>query len=55
MPGIDCTWVECFDTNGLDLELLFGVFHAEIITSELYLGSSASLFYSYTNKNALLI
>ena len=38
MPGIECIWVECFDSNGLDLELLFGVFHAEVISSDLYLG-----------------
>ena len=38
MPGLECNWVECFDDNGLDLDQLFGVFHAELLTSELYLG-----------------
>jgi DNA polymerase type B, organellar and viral len=38
MPGIDCNWVESFDKNGLNLDQLFGVFHAEVITSDLYIG-----------------
>lgn len=38
MPGIECTWFESFDDNSLDLNRLFGVFHAEVITSDLYIG-----------------
>jgi DNA polymerase family B len=38
MPGIDCNWVESFDEIGLDLDQLFGVFHAKVITSDLYIG-----------------
>ena len=38
MPGLDCKWIECYDESGLDLDKLFGVFYAEVITNDLYIG-----------------
>jgi hypothetical protein len=38
MPGNNCFWIESYDEGGLDLDYLFGVFYAEVITNDLYLG-----------------
>lgn len=38
MPGNNCFWIESYDSEGLDLDKLFGVFYCEVITNNLYLG-----------------
>lgn len=38
MPGLECIWIECYDNQELDLDKLFGVFHAEVVTNDLYIG-----------------
>lgn len=38
MPGLECKWIESYDQEGLNLDNLFGVFHAEVITNDLYIG-----------------
>lgn len=38
MPGINCQWLESYNSEGLDLSKLFGVFYAKVITNEQYLG-----------------
>lgn len=38
MPGCECKWVESYGDQGLDIDKLFGVFHAEVITNDLYIG-----------------
>jgi DNA polymerase type B, organellar and viral len=40
MPGLICQWLESYNYNseGLDLSNLFGVFYAKVITNENYLG-----------------
>jgi len=38
MPGTDCYFFESFTEQGLDLDNLFGIFQAEVITNNLYLG-----------------
>jgi hypothetical protein len=39
MPGVNCTYIENIDGIGLELDNLFGFFHAEIKTNDnLYLG-----------------
>lgn len=38
MPGLDCKFIVSFDKDGLNLDNLFGVFHAEVITNNLYIG-----------------
>jgi len=34
MPGLECIWIECYDNQELDLDKLFGVFHAEVVTKK---------------------
>lgn len=38
MPGIDCKWIESYNSEGLELSKLFGVFYAKVITNDDYLG-----------------
>ena len=38
MPGLECKWIESFNSEGLDINKLFGIFYAEVITSYLYIG-----------------
>lgn len=38
MPGLECKWIESYEPEGLNLDNLFGVFHAEVITNDLYIG-----------------
>jgi hypothetical protein len=38
MPGLKCKWLESYNTEGLDLSKLFGVFFAKVITNDQYLG-----------------
>jgi hypothetical protein len=38
LPGIDCVWIESFDSEGLNLDLLFGIFHAKVVTNHEYFG-----------------
>lgn len=38
MPALECEWIESFDKNGLDLNNLFGFFHAEVTTNDYYIG-----------------
>jgi len=38
MPSTDCYFIESFTEQGLDLDNLFGIFQAEVITNNLYLG-----------------
>ena len=32
MPGLNCQWIESYNSEGLDLSNLFGVFYAKVIT-----------------------
>jgi DNA polymerase type B, organellar and viral len=38
MPGLICQWIESYNSEGLDLSKLFGVFYAKVITNGQYLG-----------------
>ncbi len=38
MLGTECNWIETYDEKGLPLENLFGVFHAQVISNDLYIG-----------------
>ena len=38
MPGLNCQWLESYNSEGLDLSKLFGVFYAKVITNGDYLG-----------------
>ena len=38
MPGLNCQWLESYNSEGLELSNLFGVCYAEVITNVLYLG-----------------
>jgi hypothetical protein len=38
MPGTECNYLESFDDKGLDLNQLFGIFYAKVITNDQYLG-----------------
>jgi DNA polymerase type B, organellar and viral len=38
MPGLNCKWIESYNSEGLDLSELFGFFHAEVETNSQYLG-----------------
>jgi len=38
MPSLICKWIESYNSEGLDLDKLFGVFYAKVITNEGYLG-----------------
>jgi len=38
MPGLDCKWIESYNSEGLDLSNLFGIFHAKVETNVQYLG-----------------
>lgn len=38
MPALDCKWIESFNSEGLDLSKLFGVFFAKVETNDQYLG-----------------
>jgi DNA polymerase type B, organellar and viral len=38
MPRLVCNWIESYGDHGLDLDKLFGVFHAEVINNDLYIG-----------------
>lgn len=38
MPGLNCQWLESYNSEGLDLSKLFGVFYAKVITNGNYLG-----------------
>jgi len=38
MPGSECYFIESFTGQALDLDILFGIFKAEVITNNLYLG-----------------
>jgi hypothetical protein len=37
MPGLNCKWLESYNSEGLDLYKLFGVFYAKVITNGQYL------------------
>jgi hypothetical protein len=38
MPGINCTYIESFNKDNLNLNELFGYFYCEIETNDSYLG-----------------
>jgi len=38
MPSLICKWLESYNSEGLDLDKLFGVFYAKVITNDGYLG-----------------
>jgi hypothetical protein len=38
MPGLNCQWIESYNSQGLDLSKLFGLFYAKVITNDQYLG-----------------
>lgn len=38
MPGLECQWIECFNSEGLDITKLFGFFYAVVNTVDSYLG-----------------
>lgn len=38
MPGTDCKWIECYNSEGLNLDNLFGIFFAKVETNNQYLG-----------------
>ena len=38
MPGLECTYIESLEENGLELDNLFGFFFAKVKTNNLYLG-----------------
>jgi len=38
MPGTDCKWLESYNSEGLNLDNLFGIFFAKVETNNQYLG-----------------
>jgi len=38
MPGLNCEYIESLEDNGLNLDNLFGFFHATVKTNDLYIG-----------------
>lgn len=38
MPGLDCKWIESYGDQELDLDQLFGIFHAVVVPNYLYIG-----------------
>nr|QWO71369.1 DNA polymerase [Termitomyces sp. T123] len=38
MPGLNCKWLESYNSEGLELSNLFGVFYAKVVTNDQYLG-----------------
>ena len=38
MAGLECQWIESYGDLELDLDKLFGIYHAEVVTNNLYIG-----------------